>query len=90
MIMGNGIDATSRSGGVPLSTPDSGIGTSSSASTPAAILPDPQLTSLINGGDIGSAIAAMVMLSSKEDRKAARASRDAAYNSMESAQATQI
>jgi hypothetical protein len=53
---------------------------------------DPQLTALMNGGegDVGAAIAAMVMKTKKELRQSARTSRDAAYAAQESAQRDQL
>lgn len=53
-------------------------------------LPEPQLQSLANGPDLGAAIAAMVMMTAKESKKAARTARDAAYASMEAAQRDQL
>jgi hypothetical protein len=56
-------------------------------------LPSPavdQLTALMNSGDIGAAIAAMVMQSKKELRQSARTSRDAAYAAQEAAQRQQL
>jgi hypothetical protein len=47
-------------------------------------------SSLINSGDIGSAIAALVYLTKKEQRENARASRDAAYSAQEAAEKSEL
>lgn len=59
--------------------------------SPIAALPsgDPS-TLLVTSGDVGSAIAALVFLTSREQRANARNSRDAAYHDLESAQTAEL
>ena len=56
----------------------------------APSMPDPRLDAMVGGEDIGAAVAALVMLSSKESRKSARAAADASNEAMESAQRAQL
>jgi hypothetical protein len=57
-----------------------------------ATLPDATdpLASMVSGGDVGSAIAALVMMTQKEIRKAARQDRDFQYKAQENAQNEQL
>lgn len=51
---------------------------------------DARLQAMMDGGDVGGSIAAMIMLSNKDRREVSRASRDSAYAAEESAQNEEI
>ena len=72
----------------PLATPASSEG----APAPAPALPEPNdaLGRMISSGDYGSSLAAMLMLSQKEQRATAKSARDSAYRAVEHAQGVQL
>jgi hypothetical protein len=57
---------------------------------PVGTMPDPELEKLVGGGDVGAAIAALVMMTAKEQRQTARDTRDAANAAIDAAQHEQI
>lgn len=62
------------------------------ASSSISTMPDASdpLVGMVNSGDIGSSIAALVMMTQKELRKAARQDRDALYKAQENAQREEL
>lgn len=80
----------------PITSVNSAISTSTAVSQPSddavPTLPDPlnPLQGMLFTGDVGATVAALVMTTEKELRKAARTDRDVAYQAQENAQRQEI